>query len=80
MAIVRQIAEEHESVEDDIQVAFDQFGDSAMNVLFVYFIRSGEDLLKTQTDVNMAILRRFTQAGLEFAFPTQTIYAKQIAN
>ena len=80
MTIVRSIAQEHPGITEDIRVAFDQFGDSAMNILFIYFIRSGEDILATQTAVNMAILRRFKEAGLEFAYPTQTIYAKQITN
>jgi MscS family membrane protein len=49
-----------------------------MNILFIYYIKSGADILGAQSDINMAILDRFNEAGLEFAFPTQTLYAKQI--
>lgn len=76
MKILRDIAEQHPSVEDDIRTCFEQFGDFSLGILFIYFIREGEDILQTQTDVNLAILRRFNEQGLEFAFPTQTIHAK----
>ena len=36
-----------------------------------------EELL-SQTEMNMKILEEFTKAGLDFAFPTQTLYTKQL--
>jgi len=76
MATLRAIADSHPGVEDDVKVAFNAFGDFAMNLLFIYYIRSGEDILQTQTDVNLDILRSFIDQGLDFAFPTQTILTK----
>jgi hypothetical protein len=35
--------------------------------------------LGTQDEMNMKILDEFTRAGLDFAFPTQTLYTKQLA-
>ena len=79
MAVLREIAEEHkEDVEDDFAVGFNEFGDFALNVVFVYRITKGSDILGTQTSVNMAILKRFNAEGLEMAFPSQTIYNKSI--
>jgi small-conductance mechanosensitive channel len=49
-----------------------------MNILFTYYIKSGADILAAQSDINMPILDRFNEARLAFAFPTQTLYAKQI--
>lgn len=46
------------------------------NILFIYYIKSGADILGTQAGVNMTTLTRFTEAGLDFAYPTQTIYTK----
>ena len=75
MEILATIAEEHAaSVTDETRVAFNGYGDFAMNVLFIYYIRKEADILDTQTSVNLAILERFNAGGLEFAFPTQTIY------
>lgn len=51
-------------------------GLSALGLLFIYYIEKGADILRTQTEVNLAILREFNARGLEFAFPTQTIYAQ----
>ncbi len=39
-----------------------------------YYIKKEADIMETQTEVNMEVLRRFNVAGLEFAFPTQTLY------
>ncbi len=76
MEVLKEIAEaQGESlVQDKTLVGFNGFGDFAMNVLFIYYITPGADILGTQTAVNLAILDRFSSEGLEFAFPTQTIY------
>ena len=49
-----------------------------MNVMFVYYIIKGADIAGTQTEINMEILRQFNEKGLEFAFPTQTLYNIQV--
>jgi MscS family membrane protein len=77
MEILEDIVAQNDSTEDKVLVSFNAFGDSAMNIVFIYYIKSGADILKTQTDINMEILSRFTAEGLEFAFPTQTLYNKQ---
>ncbi len=74
MDILKEICDGNESTEEKSTIAFNAFGDFAMNILFIYYVRKGEDIAGTQTDTNMAILRRFNENGLEFAFPTQTIY------
>ena len=77
--ILKEIAGNNERLEDNVLAAFTGFGDFSMNILFIYYIKKGEDILQSQTEVNMAVLRRFSEAGLEFAFPTQTIYTQQTA-
>lgn len=73
MKICRGIAEAHESIEEDISVGFNAFGDFSLGILFVYYIIKGEDILQTQTDVNLQLLSQFNAAKLDMAFPTQTI-------
>jgi small-conductance mechanosensitive channel len=34
--------------------------------------------MQTQSIINMQILKRFAAEGLDFAFPSQTIYSKKI--
>jgi MscS family membrane protein len=76
MELLREIASTTAGLEKTCNVAFNVFGDSALNIVFVYFISKDADILNTTSAVNMAILERFNAAGLEFAFPTRTIYSK----
>ena len=54
---------------------FDSFGDFSLNVKFIYYIKKGEDVFNLNSQINVEILERFNEAGLDFAFPTQTILA-----
>ena len=74
MDILQQINAENDHTEDNPTIAFNAFGDFAMNIMFIYYIKKGEAIAGTQSEMNMEILRRFNEAGLEFAFPTQTLY------
>ena len=74
LTTLRAIAEAHAATEEKILTGFSGFGDFSMNLLFIYYIKKGEDILGTQTDINLEVLRQFNEKGLEFAFPTQTLY------
>ncbi len=74
MDILREIAAETEGVGDDVKVSFAQWGDFAMGIRLAYFVMPDANFRKTQNGVNMAILRRFGAEGLDFAYPTQTLY------
>jgi MscS family membrane protein len=74
--MLKDIAANNNSIEKDVLVAFNSWGDFAMGILFIYYIKSQENNLEVQTEMNMQILRQFNDAGLEFAYPTQTIYKK----
>jgi len=77
MKLLKEIAAENNSIEENISIAFNNFGDFALNILFIYYIKKESDILKTQTEMNLEILRKFSRNKLEFAFPSQTIYTKQ---
>lgn len=55
---------------------FKSYGDSALNFEIVYFIQDIE--LKTYMDIqqtiNLAIYRQFDETGIQFAFPSRTLY------
>jgi MscS family membrane protein len=76
MAILEEIASNNESVGEEVMVSFNSWGASSLGISFVYFIQPGKDILITQTEVNLEILKRFTAEGIDFAYPTQTIYRK----
>ena len=74
MDMLQAINDANEHTENDVTIAFNAFGDFAMNIMFIYYIKKGESIAGTQSEINMAILTQFNEAGLEFAFPTQTLY------
>lgn len=73
MNILRDIAMHKDGVNDDYVVGFNSFNDSALNIIFIYFIETGGDVLKIMSDINLEILSKFNAAKIKFAFPTQTI-------
>jgi len=78
MAILKDMPNRVENVETkDIMVAFTDFTDFSLVITFVYFIRKDADIMETPTHVNSEILRAFNEAGLQFAFPTQTLYIEK---
>ena len=58
---------------------FNEFGDSALNFEVVYYILSAEyiDYMDAQQAINFALHERFEQEGVEFAYPTQTLFVNQ---
>ena len=74
METLREIEGQHgDDTTGDPVIAFAGFGDFAMNILFIYYISPGADIMGVQSSINLSILDRFNAAGLAFAFPTQTI-------
>lgn len=55
-------------------VTFSAFADSALVINYMYYIKKGEDVLGANSKVNLTILKDFNDAGLVFAFPSQTLY------
>lgn len=80
LEILKKIGEEkQDKIEENVLMSFNAFGDFSLGILFVYYIRKEADILITQTEMNLEILKRFNTAGLEMAFPTQTIHHKAMA-
>ncbi len=79
MKTLREVATNHDGVEDGtVLVAFTGFGDFSMNIWFAYWIKKDADILETQTDINLQILERFGDQGLDMAFPTQTLIHQNV--
>ena len=55
---------------------FTEFGDSSLNLELVYYIdtRDYTTALNAQQAVNLAIMKCFAREGIEFAFPSRTLY------
>lgn len=65
------------SLPSDVSVNFMQYADSALVIMYIYFIEKQGDILGVTSNMNLAILEAFNKAGLSFAFPTQTVYIQK---
>jgi MscS family membrane protein len=74
MSILKNIQESDPGLDNNIWLVFDSFGDSSLGINFVYYISAGQDKAAVMSRIHLRILKEFNEAGLEFAFPTQTIY------
>ena len=65
------------SKPSDTTAVFTEYTDSALNIMYIYFIEKQGDILMVTSNVNMEILDSFNKAGIDFAFPTRTIYVEK---
>lgn len=78
--ILKVIPERVENVSSnpsDTTAVFTNYADSALVIMYIYFIEKQGDILGVTSNMNMEILSSFNKAGLEFAFPTQTVYIQK---
>ena len=73
--IVKDVIEAQGHVRFD-RVHFKEFGDSALNFEAVYYVSNPDYkiYMDAQQAINLDIFRRFAQEGVEFAYPTRTVY------
>jgi MscS family membrane protein len=74
MEWLKQLPDQIPSMKNDVVVAFNSYGDFSLGITFIYYIKRRSDIWATQTEVNLAILKKFNAEGWNFAFPTQTVY------
>lgn len=76
--IIKEILDSHEGMhpERPPRVYFTDFNDVSLNIKMIYWFSPPNywEFQAFNNMVNMEILKRFNEEGIEFAFPTQTIY------
>jgi len=77
MAIIEEIFKPHPKTADLI-ISFNKFNDSSLNILVVHWWNSTDfkEYLAGFQKLNLELKRRFDAEGIDFAFPTQTVYVK----
>lgn len=69
--VLREIVLANQSIlEENHIISFNTYKEYSLNLLFIYFIRKGADIFEGHSRINLAILRRFHEEGLSFAYPT----------
>ena len=73
--MVRDAIEQQPSTRFD-RAHFHAYGDSALNFEAAYYVLSAEYTvyMDIQQAINLQLLRRFREAGIDFAFPTRTVH------
>jgi small-conductance mechanosensitive channel len=58
---------------------FVSFGDSSLNFELVFYVNSTDyaEFLNVVEKVNLAIYKKFEEQGIEFAYPTQTVFLEK---
>lgn len=73
--VIKKIVEKQELTKFD-RAHFQSYGDSSLNYEIVYFILSSDytKYMDTQEKINLEIYEQFEKLGVEFAYPTQTVF------
>ncbi len=78
VSIIKDILRDHEGMKPDFppRVFFNEFNSDSLNILVIYWYHPPEywDFMQFSEKVNFEILNRFNSEGIDFAFPTQTLY------
>lgn len=78
LEIVKDVLKEHEGQHQNFppRVFFNDFNATSLNLFMIYWYHPADywKYMAFTEKVNLELLRRFNAAGIEFAFPTQTLY------
>jgi small-conductance mechanosensitive channel len=79
IAITQSAIAAHDCVRLD-RVHFKEFGDSSLVLEAVYFMLDPDynHYMDVQQSINLRLLDRFADSGIEFAFPTQTVHVASL--
>lgn len=83
--ITDELTRQNEKMHPDMppRVYFNEFNASSLNIQVMYWFVPSSDywaFMEFDQAFNLAVLRRFNEEGIEFAFPTQTLYLAGDAN
>lgn len=79
--IIREILEKQKNARLD-RAHFKEYGNFSLNYEIVYYVQSPDYALymDIQQAINLEIFRRFQEEGIEFAYPTQTLFLQKENN
>ena len=76
--IIKELLENHEGMKADFppKVFFNEFNAASLNILVIYWYHPPDywAYMAFSEKFNKELFKRFKEEGIDFAFPTQTIY------
>ncbi len=82
VAAIRKILAENKDVAEAGQlVYFTEFGASSLDIFINYYSVTTDrvEWLKLKQEINLALMRKIAELGMDFAFPSQTLYLQKDA-
>ena len=78
LEILKEVYKDHPQTFDCV-ISFNKFADSALNIQVVHWWNSTDyqQYLAGLQGMNLTVKERFDKEGINFAFPSQTLYVKQ---
>ncbi len=71
-------------IDEQVDVKFDRahfatYGDFSLNFEFVYYVMGADynKYMDIQQSINLTIYETFEKEGIEFAYPTQTLFVSK---
>lgn len=80
--IIKEILKKEKNINGDFRAFFTEYDPSSLRIEYTYFVKNPTDFkffLATKDRINRNIKQEFDKAGLEMAFPTQTLYVHKQA-
>lgn len=79
MQIIRDVCEEHNSVTKDTNVFIETLSASSIDIRLQTYVKTGAfaSLVKVRSEVICEVVKRYRDADIDFAFPSQSIYIEK---
>lgn len=76
--ICRHIVANHPEMEEYFQIHLNKLASHSLQIMFYVFTKTTDwgEYLRIRQELFLNIMREFEKLGVEFAFPTQTLYLK----
>jgi MscS family membrane protein len=75
--IKKAVADTKGTAPEKTKVVFNEFAGSSLDLLVLYYLNDNSAYFSIKDEVNFRIKEYFEKAGLEFAYPTQTVYVEK---
>ena len=81
VSIIQEVLDDHEGMDPEFppRVYFDEFNPSSLNLLVIYWYHPADywGFLEFSQRVNLQIMERFEEEGIQFALPAMTTHLSQ---
>ena len=80
LSILKELLKNHEGMDEAYppRVYFKELSAYSLDIMMIYWYHPASywDFMDFSNNLNLNIVKRFNEAGIEFAFPTQTVHVQ----